>query len=151
MPGAPVVFASVNGLHLSDPSELARSLVAGGAAAAQALPAHERESAALRDLPELRPRDEGYKKFRRKHAKGPNPLAVKKKQPKDKQRQKDKQQQQEDKPAAAAAAAAVAAKQQGGSGGGGEGAEAKKKRKRKKGGKGAAAAAAAAGGGGESS
>lgn len=75
----PVLFASVNGLHLAEPADAAKAEVAAGHAAAQALPAHELQSEALKDLHELRPRDTGYKKFRRKFAKGPNPLAVKKK------------------------------------------------------------------------
>jgi hypothetical protein len=82
VPGAPVVFASVNGLHLAEPTDTARGLVASGAAAAQALPLHELGSEALRDLYTLRARDEGWKKFRQKKAKGPNPLAAKKKKTK---------------------------------------------------------------------
>jgi hypothetical protein len=77
----------------------------------------------LKDLDELRPKDESYKAFRRKHAKGPNPLAVRKKAPK---------KSHKDAPAAAAAA--------GQGEGGGDGAAAaaaaaaasKKKRKRRK-------------------
>jgi hypothetical protein len=64
---------------LSRAPEQAKAAVAAGHAAAQALPKHELQSEALRDLAELRPRDEGWKKFRRKRVKGPNPLAVKKK------------------------------------------------------------------------
>jgi hypothetical protein len=36
----------------------------------------------LKDLHELRPKDDGWKKFRRKKTKGPNPLAVRQKKPK---------------------------------------------------------------------
>lgn len=123
--GVPVLFASVNGLHLSDPPEASKAAIAAGTAQAQALPAHERHTDALKDLDELRPKDESYKAFRRKHAKGPNPLAVKKKKTAKKQQT----------PAAAAAAAA-----EGGGGGGGAAGEAaaaaaaaaKKKRKRRK-------------------
>jgi U3 small nucleolar RNA-associated protein 23 len=130
VPGAPVVFASVNGIHLSEPSETARALVAGGAAAAQALPLHELATEALHDLHELRPRDEGYKKFRRKHAKGPNPLAVKAKKKRPAPGGSSKEgggggggaQQRPPQEGA-----------EGGGGGGEEGAAAKRKRKRKKG------------------
>ncbi|WIA30019.1 hypothetical protein OEZ86_000116 [Tetradesmus obliquus] len=114
MQAVPVLFASVNGLHLADPPEQAKAAIAAGHAAAQALPRHELASEPLRDLAELRPKDESWKKFRRKKVKGPNPLAVRKKQ--------GKQQQQQ---AAAGAAAAAAAA--------GEGdAKAAAKRKRKK-------------------
>ncbi|KAF8069611.1 UTP23 [Scenedesmus sp. PABB004] len=116
----PVLFASVNGLHLAEPPEQAKAAVAAGHAEAQALPAHERASAPLRDLAELRPRDEGWKKFRRKRTKGPNPLAVKKK----------KQQAKPSKGAREAAAPAGAAAP--GGGGGGEGGGSGKKRKRSK-------------------
>lgn len=78
----PVLFASVNGLHLAEPPEQAKAAIAAGHAAAQALPKHELQTEALKDLNELRPRDEGYKKFRRRKIKGPNPLAVKKKRQK---------------------------------------------------------------------
>jgi U3 small nucleolar RNA-associated protein 23 len=77
--GVPLLFASVNGLHLSDPPQAAKAAIAAGTAQALALPAHERHTDALKDLHELRPKDESYKAFRRKHAKGPNPLSVKKK------------------------------------------------------------------------
>lgn len=111
LPGVPLLFASVNGLHLVDPPQQAKAAIAADTAEAQALPDHERHTDALRDLQALRPKDESYKAFRRKHAKGPNPLAVKKKASK---RQ------------SAAAAAAVAAPDAGAA------AAAKKKRKRRK-------------------
>jgi U3 small nucleolar RNA-associated protein 23 len=111
MQAVPVLFASVNGLHLAEPPEQAKAAIAAGHAAAQALPRHELASEPLRDLAELRPKDESWKKFRRKKVKGPNPLAVRKKQPKQQQ-------------AAGGAAAAAAA---------GEGdAKAAARRKRKK-------------------
>jgi U3 small nucleolar RNA-associated protein 23 len=115
MAAVPLLFASVNGLHLAEPPEQAKAAVAAGHAAAQALPRHELASEPLRDLAELRPKDESWKKFRRQKVKGPNPLAVRKKQTKQQQRP-----QQEGSGAAAAAAA-------------GEGdAKAAAKRKRKK-------------------
>lgn len=79
IPGVPVVFASVNGLHLSGPPERAVAAVAQGHADAQVVPAHERVTEALRDLDELKQKDDSYKAFRRKKARGPNPLAVRKK------------------------------------------------------------------------
>jgi U3 small nucleolar RNA-associated protein 23 len=84
-PGVPLLFASVNGLHLAEPPAAAKAAVSDGHTAAQLLPAHEAASEALRDLAELRPRDDSLKAFRRKHARGPNPLSVKKKQQKPKQ------------------------------------------------------------------
>jgi U3 small nucleolar RNA-associated protein 23 len=154
VPGAPIVFASVNGVHLTEPSRTARILIATGTAAAQALPLHELNTEALHDLHELQQKDEGFKKFRRKRARGPNPLAAKKKKKGD---------------------GAASKRGAGGGGGGGEGkgkkgkkegagggdtaaaagaegaaaAEKKKrKRKRSKGGGGEGAAAAGGGGGG---
>ncbi len=94
IPGAPLIFASVNGLHLAEPLQRAKSGAASSAAAAQAVPAHELTSEALKELEELRPRDEGIKKFRRKGPKAPNPLAVKKKRTQA-QQQRQQQQQQE--------------------------------------------------------
>eukprot|EP00878_Enallax_costatus_P023028 GHUV01024477.1.p1 GENE.GHUV01024477.1~~GHUV01024477.1.p1 ORF type:complete len:127 (+),score=56.53 GHUV01024477.1:319-699(+) len=82
MTAVPVLFATVNGLHLAEPPEQAKAAIAADHAAAQALPKHERQTEALKDLAELRPRDEGWKKFRQKKVKGPNPLAVRKKKPK---------------------------------------------------------------------
>jgi U3 small nucleolar RNA-associated protein 23 len=114
LPGVPLLFASVNGLHLADPPGLAKAAIAADTAEAQALPAHERHTDALKDLEELRPKDESYKAFRRKHAKGPNPLSVRKKAT------KRPQQQQQLGPAAAAAESAEAA------------AAAKRSRKRRK-------------------
>lgn len=109
--GVPLLFASVNGLHLADPPHKAKAAIAADTAEAQVLPAHERHTDALKDLQALRPKDESYKAFRRKHAKGPNPLAVKKKASK--------------RPAEPAAAAVPAADE-------GAAAAAKKKRKRRK-------------------
>lgn len=144
-PGVPLLFASVNGLHLGDPPQQARAAIAAGTAEAQALPAHERSTAALQDLDELRPKDESYKAFRRKHAKGPNPLAVKRKQ------QKHKQPQQPHDRSAGHAAAADTAGAAGGTAvavsadGAAAAAAAKKRRKRRK------AAPGTAGGDGDSS
>jgi U3 small nucleolar RNA-associated protein 23 len=121
MQAVPVLFASVNGLHLAEPPEQAKAAIAAGHAAAQALPRHELASEPLRDLAELRPKDESWKKFRRKKVKGPNPLAVRKKQT------KQQQQQQQQQPGVSGAAAAVA----GAAAGEGD-AKAAAKRKRKK-------------------
>jgi U3 small nucleolar RNA-associated protein 23 len=123
--GVPLVFASVNGLHLADPPEQAKAAIAATQAADQVLPAHERTTGALKDLEELKPKDESWKKFKRKKTKGPNPLSVKKKQ------KKGPQPQHRPKGPDGSAAAAAAA------GGGGDGASseaaaAAKKRKRKK-------------------
>lgn len=64
IPGAPHIFASVNGLHLADPPERARARAAKQEAASLAVPQHELATAALRDLPQLQPRDDSLKKFR---------------------------------------------------------------------------------------
>lgn len=80
MTAVPVLFASVNGLHLAEPPEQAKAAIAADHAAAQALPKHELASEQLRDLQQLRPKDDSWKKFRRRKTKGPNPLAVRKKQ-----------------------------------------------------------------------
>jgi hypothetical protein len=99
-------------------------------------PAHERARGPLADLHELRPRDDARKAFRRKHAKAPNPLAVKKKKKKAKPQQQPQQQpgRQHGASNAAAAAAAAAAT------------AAKRKRRRKRAAEAGAGAAAAAGG-----
>ncbi|GBF92380.1 hypothetical protein Rsub_05582 [Raphidocelis subcapitata] len=138
VPGAPVVFASVNGIHLTEPSDTARALIASGTAAAQALPLHELRTEALHDLQELRPRDEGWKKFRQKRAKGPNPLAVQRKKKK-----KGKPQR--------GGGGGGGGEGSGGEGGGGSGGEGggKRKRKRKKG-KAGGDGGGGAGSGGES-
>jgi U3 small nucleolar RNA-associated protein 23 len=75
----PILFASANGLHLADPSTQAKATVDAGHREDRAVPAHERRTDALKDLAQLRPKDESYKKFRRKKTKGPNPLAIRKK------------------------------------------------------------------------
>ncbi len=128
--GVPLLFASVNGLHLADPPHVDVAAVSACHNAAQQVPAHERASAPLADLADLRPRDESWKKFRRKRTKGPNPLSVRKKQPK--------------ALAADAAAAATKAAQAvapcvagaGGGGGNSGGSGGAHKRKRKRGGQG---------------
>eukprot|EP00775_Hariotina_reticulata_P012758 gene12758-12887_t len=121
--GVPVLFASVNGLHLAEPPEQARAVIAEQHAAAQSLPKHELKTDALKDLHELRPKDDGWKKFRRKKTKGPNPLAVRQKKPK---------QPRSDATAGAAGPADVAADE----------AKAAKHRKRKKHSRATASAAA---------
>jgi rRNA-processing protein FCF1 len=161
VPSAPVVFASVNGLHLTEPSDTARALVASGTAAAQALPLHELGTEALWDLHTLRARDEGWKKFRQKRAKGPNPLSVKAKAKKKKAKGGGGGGGGSDsgkgggggegagggKPAKGGGAGGGGGSggEGGGKGGGEGGASAKKKRKRKK-----PKAAGAGGGGGGS-
>jgi U3 small nucleolar RNA-associated protein 23 len=42
--GVPLLFASVNGLHLSDPPDAAKAAIAAGTAEAQTLPVHERHT-----------------------------------------------------------------------------------------------------------
>lgn len=79
-PGMPLIFATVNGIHLSDPSETSKDSV-HKTRAVEAVPEHELRSEALRDLPQLHAH-KGGAKFRRNKAKGPNPLAVKKRQKK---------------------------------------------------------------------
>eukprot|EP00879_Flechtneria_rotunda_P023854 GHRR01025263.1.p1 GENE.GHRR01025263.1~~GHRR01025263.1.p1 ORF type:complete len:239 (+),score=112.09 GHRR01025263.1:609-1325(+) len=76
----PMLFASVNGLHLAEPAEQAKAAIAAGHMAAQTLQQHELKSEALQDLSELRPKDDSWKKFKRKKVKGPNPLSIRKKQ-----------------------------------------------------------------------
>jgi len=143
VPGAPVVFASVNGVHLSEPSDTAKALIASGTAAQQALPLHELNSVELHDLHLLRQRDEGWKKFRQRKARGPNPLAIKKKKKESSKGVGGKSSSGDGKKGEAAAAAAG-----GGSGSGGEeGAAAKKKRKRKRKGSDASTAAGGEGSG----
>eukprot|EP00798_Chlamydomonas_sp_ICE-L_P000343 gene343-1718_t len=56
IPGTPIIFATVNGLHLETPSEMARSTAKEVEDDSMALPKHERESAALKDLEQLRPK-----------------------------------------------------------------------------------------------
>mmetsp|Transcript_8856 Transcript_8856/g.18923 ORF Transcript_8856/g.18923 Transcript_8856/m.18923 type:complete len:269 (+) Transcript_8856:108-914(+) len=79
VPGTPVLFATVNGIHLETPSEMAKMVVKEVEEAGQALPAHERRSEALKDLEALRPVLRTNVRYRRNKAKGPNPLACKKK------------------------------------------------------------------------
>jgi U3 small nucleolar RNA-associated protein 23 len=123
--GVPLVFASVNGLHLADPPEQAKAAIAATQAADQVLPAHERTTGALKDLEEIKPKDDSWKKFKRKKTKGPNPLSVKKKQ-------KKGGQQQQHRPKGTGGSAAAAAASGGGDGASSEAAAAAKKRKRKK-------------------
>lgn len=78
-PGVPRVFMTVNGFHLERPPEKTRGEVVEEEQHNLVLPAHELKTAALKDLPGLKPKDDSYKKFRRNKAKGPNPLSVKKK------------------------------------------------------------------------
>lgn len=108
--GVPLLFASVNGLHLSDPPGASKAAVAAGTAQAQVLPAHERQAEALKDLDALRPKDESYKAFRRKHAKGPNPLSVKKAAKRSRPKEQATAAESGDGGEAAAAAAAAAEK-----------------------------------------
>ena len=113
----PILFASANGLHLADPSTQAKATVDAGHKEDRAVPEHERKTDALKDLAELRPKDESYKKFRRKKTKGANPLAVQKKKSKKKER------------AGGGAAGAVAGESEAA---GGAAAAAARKRKKKK-------------------
>ena len=80
VPGGAVLFASVNGLHLEQPSALQRQAVAAKEQQ-QLVPSQaERRSVALAGAEGEagQPRDRPL--FRRHKAKGPNPLAVRKKQ-----------------------------------------------------------------------
>jgi len=117
VPGAPLLFVSINGMHLEQPSDAAKAAAAPATdAGGSAVPVYERASAPLADLDAITPKLRTSAKFRRNKAKGPNPLAARKKVEK----------KATAKPAAAAAAAAGAA--------GGNSCAAKRKRRRKRGG-----------------
>ena len=58
MAAVPVLVASVNGLHLAEPPEQAKAAIAADHAAAQALPKHERQTEALKDLAECERQEE---------------------------------------------------------------------------------------------
>ncbi|KAJ9530030.1 hypothetical protein QJQ45_023316 [Haematococcus lacustris] len=79
VPGCPLIFATVNGIHLEEPQGLSLTTAHQESEAHQALPAHERCSQALQDLDSLRRRPATKSIFRRNKAKGPNPLSVRKK------------------------------------------------------------------------
>lgn len=87
VPGCPIVFATVNGVHLETPSELTRQLIQQVEEQQQTLQRHERRSEALKGLEELRVKPTTSVRFRRVKAKGPNPLASKKKIAKKKKQQ----------------------------------------------------------------
>lgn len=83
MPGGAVAFVSVNGLHLETPSEAQKSHAKKADDARMAPGRVERRSSALRELTEGADKEEGVAEgqvFKRKKAKGPNPLAAKPKQ-----------------------------------------------------------------------
>ncbi len=79
VPGLPVLFATVNGIHLETPSEMTKVAAKKTQHEVMELPEHERTSKALKDLEEIRPQLRTNVKFRKNRAKGPNPLASKKK------------------------------------------------------------------------
>ncbi|KAL4444025.1 hypothetical protein ABPG75_011762 [Micractinium tetrahymenae] len=136
VPGGAVLFASVNGVHLEQPSELQKQAVAQEDRKHMAPSEAELQTAALQEVAAAQqPRDRPS--LRRKKAKGPNPLSA---LPKKK------------KQAAAAGAGGRGGQQQrqqqagGGSGGGSEGKQqaGKRKRQRRRGGR-----ASGGGGGGD--
>jgi U3 small nucleolar RNA-associated protein 23 len=79
VPGAPIIYATVNGIHLDTPSEMAKKTGRDAELVSSSLPSHERKSEALKDLELIRPKLTTSVKYRRNKAKGPNPLASKKK------------------------------------------------------------------------
>ncbi|KAG2499800.1 hypothetical protein HYH03_002096 [Edaphochlamys debaryana] len=90
IPGCPLVFATVNGVHLETPSEVTKQKAKRDEEATRALPRHERAAEPMlaeAALAELRregraaqgPGPSTSARFRRNKAKGPNPLASKKK------------------------------------------------------------------------
>ncbi|KAF5826665.1 Fcf1-domain-containing protein [Dunaliella salina] len=81
--GLPMLFASVNGLHLEEPAGMSKFTAHEAAQTQMAVPEYERKTSALADLDALRrevKRRESSSTvaFRRKKAKGPNPLAIRK-------------------------------------------------------------------------
>eukprot|EP00200_Dunaliella_tertiolecta_P003103 CAMPEP_0202339712 /NCGR_PEP_ID=MMETSP1126-20121109/1458_1 /ASSEMBLY_ACC=CAM_ASM_000457 /TAXON_ID=3047 /ORGANISM="Dunaliella tertiolecta, Strain CCMP1320" /LENGTH=234 /DNA_ID=CAMNT_0048930305 /DNA_START=104 /DNA_END=808 /DNA_ORIENTATION=- len=81
--GLPMLFASVNGLHLEEPAGMSKSTAHEAAETQMAVPEHERKTSALADLDALkrevkRRESSSTVAFRRKKAKGPNPLAIQK-------------------------------------------------------------------------
>ncbi|GAX85470.1 hypothetical protein CEUSTIGMA_g12886.t1 [Chlamydomonas eustigma] len=79
VPGAPIIYATINGIHLDTPSEMTKRTAKDAEVANSSLPTHERESEVLKDLELIRPKLTTNVKYRRNRAKGPNPLASKKK------------------------------------------------------------------------
>ncbi|GLC37585.1 hypothetical protein PLESTB_001670800 [Pleodorina starrii] len=190
IPGCPLVFATVNGIHLETPSEVTRQKAKEAEAATRSLSKHERAAEPLlreERLAALRkemqrggaagagaaagggggaagggaggggglPPTMTSARFRRNKAKGPNPLAFKKKARKSTQQQQQQQQSQKRKAEGEPSAGAGSGGGGGGNGGsGGDGAAAagtseqqqaaKRRRKRAK-----QAAAGGGGGGGD--
>ena len=79
IPGTPILFVTVHGLHVETPSEMARAAAREEEEESRSLPSHERRSEVLKDLEQIRPKLLTSVRFRRNKAKGPNPLAMKKK------------------------------------------------------------------------
>lgn len=77
-PGCAAVFASVNGLHLEAPSEAQKAEARATEAQHLSVAPHELKSEALAAAMEEAGARKGKGIFKRKKAKGPNPLAVKK-------------------------------------------------------------------------
>ncbi|PNH07775.1 hypothetical protein TSOC_005749 [Tetrabaena socialis] len=80
VPGCPLVFATVNGVHLATPSLVSKQRANEDEAATQRLPEHERAAEPLLrqgELEALRGKPSTSVRFRKNRAKGPNPLAVK--------------------------------------------------------------------------
>lgn len=82
IPGAALIFASVNGLHLEAPSAQQVSDAKAGVAAQLGVQASERKSKALA-VPLVSAARNEHSTFKRQKAKGPNPLSVKKSAKKD--------------------------------------------------------------------
>ncbi|CAL5228383.1 g11506 [Coccomyxa viridis] len=79
LPGGASIFTNVNGVHMEPPSEAQRNAIEQAGEASMGVSKHERAAEAMQQLPALQrgPREKSI--FRRKGAKGPNPLSVQKK------------------------------------------------------------------------
>jgi U3 small nucleolar RNA-associated protein 23 len=83
VPGGASLFVSVNGIHLEQPSQLHQQTADQAEASVQHVPKAELKSDALQELSEIaaqrRKQEANLSIFRKSKAKGPNPLAVRKK------------------------------------------------------------------------